>query len=434
MTDTENTADNLTRRYSLAIWAKENSEPYEATQEKSQIALKLAIEGINDGSIESLDGFNSPLAREIKEHHGVDQFEMNRNWIETSQRWKCPCCNRGKFEISRIGNKGQILAKLVEHHDHIEDALKASFNRVFVETGTEIPTTTGLALVERMAPAFSAYSPVLICEDCNNADAAAKKIITTAGDRITWHSFSIQQIKTFITIKEHSSHIVIDSKVISLWRLVRPAYVARMQLVHKVATAAVLQDYWFEGYQGEGLAVPTLSNGFQRFNGLELVSGSALCLEMEKSNIVHPRYLSRWRTEGKPIDNQPPTNYLAMLLSLPGCARMWNALEDNWRCPICERSKYEVVSFAKNKISFHTHTPSTLSRPWKEIRHICMVCFNIVTAMKRELEQALGVKISAAFDCVTPEQLRSIIRSRPHSTHLIDKKRAQQLIAEWRPR
>lgn len=431
ISDGENTTVHKTPKYALAVWARQNELSHEDIQERRKIALALAIEGIADGSIESLDGVRSPLSRKIQAHHGRDQFEMNRNWVETAQSWKCPCCNRGKFEISRVGSKGQILAKLVEHHDHMADALKAAFNKVFVVSGTDKPTSTGLALIERMAPAFSAYPPVLICEDCNNADAAAKKVISNAGGKVEWQSFSIGQIRRFIIVKEHVSHSIDAAKVLELWRLVLPAYVARMKLAYKVAEAAVLQDYWYERYPGDALAVPTLSNGFHRYNGLELVSGEELVREMKSDTVRHLSNYSRWRTEKQRQGEVPPQNFLVIIESLPGCARMWAALTEGWKCPICARSKYEVVSYKKGKISFHTHLPTLFSPSWKSLGVICMGCFNVVSAMKRELVKDLGVKVNFTFDCISPDELRSIIRARPHSPHLVDGEMAKLMLSKW---
>lgn len=418
-------------KHALAVWAKQNEPSPEIIQERREIALRLAIEGINDGSIDSLDGVGSPLSREIQAYHGVDLFEMNRNWIETAQYWRCPCCDRGKFEISRIGSKGQILTKLVEHHDHMADALKAAFNKVFVVSGTEQPTSTGLALIERMAPAFSAYPPVLICEDCNNADAAAKKVISNAFRKVEWHSFSIGKIRQFIIVRKHAPHSIDESEVLALWDLIRPAYVARMNLVYEVAKAAVLQDYWYERYKGETLAVPTLSNGFQRHNGLELVSGEALIREMARNTVKHSSNYSRWRTERQPAGGRPPSNFLAIIKSLPGCARMWEELSDDWKCPICERSKYETVKFTKDKISFHTHLPTRFSPTWGEIHHICGDCFNVVAAMKRELQKGFGIKVGYTFDCITPDELRTMLRARPHSPPLVNTEIAKALMCKW---
>lgn len=425
---------NNNPKHALAIWAKQYEISRDDIQERKETALRLAIEGIADGSIISLDGVISPLSQKIKAHHGVSLFEMNGNWIETAQYWTCPCCARGKFQISRLGGKGQILAKLVEHHDHMSDALKAAFRKVFIESGTDKPTSTGLALIERMAPAFSAYPSVLICEDCNNADAAAKKVISDTGRKVDWHSFSIGQISQFIIARNHTPHIIDKVKVLEIWNLARPAYVARMNLVYEVAKAAVLHDYWFERYQGETTPVPTLSNGFSRFNGLELVNGEALVHEMARSTFKHKSNYSRWRSGEQSIGDIPPPNFLAIIQSLPGCARMWAALPDQWKCPICERSKYQIVNYKKGKVSFHTHGPTRYSPAWKSTGQICIGCFNVVTALKRELQIDYGVEVNSPFDCITPGEMRSIIRARAHSSHLVDPEMAETLVTKWQPR
>ena len=415
----------------LALWANENSDSPETLQERQSTALRLAIECINNGTLDSLDSVNSPLSQEIKKHHKTEIFEMNSNWAETSQHWHCPCCGRSKFEISRVGSKSQILAKLVIHHDHMTDALKAAFHKVFLDSGTERPTNTGLAMIERMAPAFSAYAPILICEDCNNADAAAKKLLANKTLSVKWQSFSTGQIRQFINISNHSSHTINESNLLEVWARIRPAYVARMNLAYKVAEAAVLQDYWYEGYSPEIVAIPTLSNGHHRYGGLELINTESFSHEMAQHSIVHKPNMSRWRTESKPRGPVPPKNYLAMLLSLPGCARMWEELPNTWKCPICQRSKFESVSFVKGKSTFQTHLPSRSNRAWKGIQKICKDCTSTIMSIKWELVKEHGANIKDSFDCVTPAQLKTIITSRPHSPHLIDRNKSKLLIDQW---
>jgi hypothetical protein len=95
------------------------SRPQEEREALKIQALSVLLNSINSGEITSLDGINSPVSQRIKAHHNSNFFEMNTNWIGSSQNWICPCCSRSKFQISRSGNKGQILAKLVVHHDHM---------------------------------------------------------------------------------------------------------------------------------------------------------------------------------------------------------------------------------------------------------------------------------------------------------------------------
>jgi hypothetical protein len=176
------------------------------------------------------------------------------------------------------------------------------------------------------------------------------------------------------------------------------------------------------------------SNGFGRFNGLELVNSEALVHEMARSTVKHTSNYSRWRTEPQSTGDKPPPNFLAIIGSLPGCARMWGELPEKWRCHICERSKYEVVSYKKGKVSFNTHGPARYVQAWRSIGQICIGCFNIVSAMKRELQIGYELEVSSAFDCITPSELRSIIRPSPHSSHLVDAEMAKALVSKWQLR
>lgn len=93
-------------------WCAEH-EPldYERGPVLRQEALGILVESINAGEISSLDGVDTPLSMKIKAHHQLADFEMNSNWIGSSQDWVCPCCSRSKFQISRSGKKCQILTK-----------------------------------------------------------------------------------------------------------------------------------------------------------------------------------------------------------------------------------------------------------------------------------------------------------------------------------
>lgn len=141
----------------------------EQLQAQREEALSLLVECINTGEIISLDGVQSSTSLKIKDHHRVDDFEMNSHWIGSSQAWICPCCGRSKFQVSRLGKKHQILAKLVIHYDHMGEALQAAFYAAFEQRRTEVEQIDGFRLFERMGHAFAAYEEVLVCEDCNNA-------------------------------------------------------------------------------------------------------------------------------------------------------------------------------------------------------------------------------------------------------------------------
>jgi len=419
----------------LTLWAQQYRLDHEAEAAKRTRALELAIQCIKDGTLTLLDGPDSPLSRQIRSHHGLDAFEMNSHWIGAAQDWRCPCCQRSKFEISRTGSKGQILAKLVEHHDHMTEALQDAFNQVFIDTQTNQHTNTGLALVERMAAAFAAYDPVLVCEDCNNADTHAKAVLSQY-DKINLkhQSFSIGQIRQFIQPQPHAPHQIDEDKLKNLWATVRPAYKARMELIFQVAKAAVTQDHWYEKYPLDFIPVPTLENRTNRHRtepGFEWLSSEALQRALKKDTISHHSDWRRWRTEQKKTRRPPPENYQAIILSQEGSARKWRELDDDWHCPICARLKHQTVKYQDGKVGFQTHAPTSRSKLWRDIPLICMDCCAVVKSMTWELTKGFGVAVEATFDSITPDQLRSIITARPYSPPLIDPVKAKALVEDY---
>ena len=157
--------------------AHEDADWFERRAQLSRQAHQHLEAAVESGELVSLDGIRSPLSRRILEFHAAQTIQMNSSWVCTAQDWKCPCCKRSKFEISRVGQRGQVLAKLVVHHDHMGQAMEEAFHAAFKAAGTTTAQVEGMLLVERMGKAFAAFDDILVCEDCNNADTAAKRMV-----------------------------------------------------------------------------------------------------------------------------------------------------------------------------------------------------------------------------------------------------------------
>lgn len=285
------------------------SRPQEEREALRIQALSVLLNSINSGEITSLDGVDSPVSQRIKAHHKSNFFEMNTNWIGSSQNWICPCCSRSKFQISRIGNKGQILAKLVIHHDHMGEAMKGAFNRAFVSEGTNSEQPDGLKLVEKMGVAFAAYAEVLICEDCNNADTEAKRAV----DAPTYFSFSPGQIKQFIRCQDHRPHSTDVEIARNKWCESKPSYELRMKIINAVARAAVTDAHWYEPYPLGTNPVPVFGNNRTGDQEIEQwVSKTTLFQRLGPQKKVSAPNLSKWRVQHQKLGNKPPPNFLAL--------------------------------------------------------------------------------------------------------------------------
>ncbi|MDP1956199.1 MAG: hypothetical protein Q8K71_17165 [Polaromonas sp.] len=407
-------------RWTLA----QKSDDFEKTQSLRGAALALLVESVNSGEVSCLDGVNSPMAVTIQKHHRADDFEMNSHWIGSSQDWVCPCCKRTKFQISRVGGKGQILAKSVVHHDHMGEALKRAFHTAFEVAGTDVEQNEGQRLVERIGGAFAAYEEVLVCEDCNNADTTAKKLVGSPA----YFSFSLSQIARFIGPKNHQSHDVDKATAQRVWSEAMPAYELRMQLIRTVAHAAATDTHWYEPHARPSQAVPVLGLASRAGDStiLKWVSYTDLvkALGPEKKEAI--RNLSRWRTVVQKSGRTPPANFVAMLRSESTFAQHWDSVAEEWHCNICKRSKSQTVYVAgKGAVSFYVRSIFGRSQ-WAGLT-ICNQCSGILTNFKWEVEAQSGSKLRDFYRLVSPAEVMSIIDARAHSPHLIRQSDAEAL-------
>ncbi|MDB5971116.1 MAG: rubredoxin family protein [Hydrocarboniphaga sp.] len=424
--------DDLFLQSRFFRWCTEHAPlKYDEEQALRREALSVLVESINAGEIISLDGIDTPLSKKIKAHHQLANFEMNSNWIGSSQDWMCPCCSRSKFQIARVGKKRQILAKLVVHHDHMGGALEAVFHAAFEKAGTSVEQVEGLRLVERMGSAFAAYEEVLICEDCNNADTEAKKLVESP----LFFSFSPGQIKRFIRCGDHQPHQVDATMAQQIWQEAKPAYELRMKLIRAVGHAAATDAHWYEPYPRRTSAIPVFGYGdsvIYRSSDRTIqqwVSGEALYRALGPGKAASARNLSRWRTTVPKPGKALPDNFLAMLRSEEARARTWNSVSENWRCPICRRSKQETTYVGeKNKISFYLQTNRGFGK-WVNASTICNHCGSTLMSLKLEVSELLGCTPTDSYGFVSPEELAKVIIPSAHSPHSILPAEAEALVS-----
>jgi rubredoxin len=413
---------------SFAKWCLR--QPWPCNGDKQQELRKSALEQLlvsfRQGEITSLDGVESATAKAIYEIHGQRPFEMNSHWILSAQDWICPCCGRNKVAISRLGSKGQILGKLTIHHDHMGEAIEEEFCRAFVANGTENPQVEGKRLVGRIGQAFAAHEEVLICEDCNNADTTASRELGLPKH----FSFPLGKIRRFILPVPHAPHRIDLDAAQRVWEEARPAYELRMRLISEVAVAAATNTHWYEPHERQAIPIPVYGYANARL-GFANITDWLNLEDLEKAlgpkEKIHQPNRSRWRTEfakpGRPL----PSHYLAMLRSAHHMAESWDALSEDWRCPGCDRSKYEQVYLgAKGEIQFRA--PGTSNAPRWRRQRICNHCHSVVMSMKEEITQRTGTRPGDSFGYFSPGELKGIIRARPHSSHLIKPKEAAALV------
>lgn len=420
---------DLTSDSGFAQWRLQQAWPSNADEliALRKTALEKLMASFRRGEIVSLDGVESATAMAIYKVHGERPFEMNSHWILSAQDWTCPCCERNKFAISRLGDKGQILGKLTIHHDHMGDAIKEEFTRAFVTNGTDGPQVEGKSLVDRIGKAFAAHEEVLICEDCNNADTTVSRELGLPKH----FSFSVRQIKRFILPVPHAPHGIDFKAAQKVWLEAQPAYELRMRLIKEVSVAAATNQHWYEPHEPHAIPIPVYgyANAKLGFASLtDWISVGELVDALGPKKKIHPPNRAKWRTKFIKEGKAPPENYVALLRSAHHTAALWDEVPDDWVCPVCDRSKHEQVYLGEQgKIQFRAPGTSKDHR-WKNQR-ICNHCHSVAISIKEEVADRAGRRPYDSFGYFSPDELRGIIDPRPHSFHRIRPKEAEALVA-----
>jgi hypothetical protein len=160
------------------------------------------------------------------------------------------------------------------------------------------------------------------------------------------------------------------------------------------------------------------------------VSGEALYRALSPQTPKGIRNLPRWRTTAQKPGRPLPSNFLAMLRSSEKSASSWAAVPDDWRCPICRRTKQKAVYIGDNgKVCFHLSS-NRGNGPWAVATKICNHCSSILMSLKLEVSDLIGATPRDSYDFVSPDELASLIDARPHSPHSIRPKEAAVLVAE----
>jgi hypothetical protein len=128
--------------------------------------------------VPDIDDPASVSKERIRQVLGADRMEINSIWASTSPEWSCPCCRRSKPDCARLGAKAQVLGKLVAHHDHIEDFIDVVLSNISKELVIEASSSVDAqCFIRRGWELFARFDRIVICEDCNNAEAKGKNLV-----------------------------------------------------------------------------------------------------------------------------------------------------------------------------------------------------------------------------------------------------------------
>jgi hypothetical protein len=197
---------------------------------------------IHQEGVEGLDGPWTPTTKALAEQSDANGLNLNRWWVFTPPEWNCPCCRRSKTAIARLDEQGRLLGALVAHHDHSDELLRHRLLEIAKDAANIKAGELTEAFMRRGTELLRAYDPILICQDCNNADSAAKQLVNAP----CHFSFSAGQIASFIIARSCRPHEIDRAAAWCVWGAAQPFFKQRLALIDALAQLALENNPWLQ--------------------------------------------------------------------------------------------------------------------------------------------------------------------------------------------
>lgn len=210
-------------------------------REKSWELRQQLVDIAREYGIPDIDHRGSTSNKHISKGLNAVDIEINSIWASASPDWTCPCCGRSKSACARLGSKRQMLGKLVAHHDHIADLIAVALS----DLSRDLKITAASAVdaqkfLNRGSELFERFDRIVICEDCNNADAKGKAL--SGAD--TYFTFTPREISTFIRATVGQPHDLDDVALAETYSLAKQHYDRRVASIRKLAGQALAGTTW----------------------------------------------------------------------------------------------------------------------------------------------------------------------------------------------
>lgn len=166
----------------------------------------------------TVDRKNIDLLFDLCAAHGAARPGDVANFMDTPADWRCRPCLRSKPEIARVDKNGRLLCQIVLHHDHFDQYVPDDVRKGL----RNVSFTAEVAGRDHL----TRFLPELICQDCNTADAAAKKIVGAP----SVFSFAPHEIALMIRVTANEPHKVKAEVARELYEDLRPI-LRRLSLV-----------------------------------------------------------------------------------------------------------------------------------------------------------------------------------------------------------
>jgi rubredoxin len=391
------------------------------------------------------DGRWSEQTKGAAQRFEAKGLDLNENWALCAQYWICPACRRHKNDIFRLSKRGMLLAKLELHHDHIRDSVWPRIRELFGKDWLETRPKSSIIILDNIRELTSRFDVSLICSECNAADG---KVKTRFRDEIdSRFSFTAQEIGAFISAAGGKDHDIDYEKAHAVWEAERGNFQARLSLLDELLGHLVhgrlARDH-------QGMAITRIMNGAFDAYSLLMRSFEQDTKNTERAQMIwtlRDEFLARSTRRDSatlaPVDQVrrsviAPTDDEYAAYVDPVSSKRWVAIPSDWACPICARSKRQLMRKSKSgrwsggvrslyecTLERDDLTIANRQRLFPDFRNnifvrdisqitVCADCAGISSALMQKDQSIRDPYLSSR------DRRTSIINSEPHSTHEID--------------
>lgn len=281
--------------------------------------------------------------------------------------------------------------------------------------------------VRRFTEGLSRFDDVVICEDCNTADAAAKKIV----DAPPHFTFTPTEIAGSITVTPNQVHGIDEANLRFIYAIAFPQFETRKRSADHLADRVLGGTHWHEHVEWSDRpeSIDRAVEAMMRVLGFRDAAhwsvAERLLLPPSDQKADH----TRWRTRERTAATKPTANEAEYIVRCH--ARHWNSVPEHWRCPACNRPRYDIIRSTKQfKWMFVLDEArfAAIDAPLGEAKVvICDACRQAMKDFNQEArhDPKIGAR-SAPY--LSLADLRQMVRPQAHGLRNIDNVAANMLL------
>jgi hypothetical protein len=186
------------------------------------------------------------------------------------------------------------------------------------------------------------FHETLVCSDCNEIDGRIKRILSSID---TDFSFSPLETAGFIKVASNVSHELLTGVAEATWLAVRDDFEDRkkfaLSVIEKMKAGGLRKERAYGPRQGNRLdfarlqheVTPEAASTFMR----ETLD------RLRHRSVSHPNLLDKPAKRRKRMVSVPTDADMTKIVGQDAGTYKWRTSPDDWTCPVCTRSKREVV-------------------------------------------------------------------------------------------